>query len=111
MKKTLFILLTLVTVSLQSIAGEITIINRGATFSVLYRSGLVCDTKITIHDENGNEIFREVIQDMCNMVRSYNFSKLPYGDYEIKTSNTYETQKTKLAITNQLRKLHIPGFT
>ena len=96
MKKRFFILLTLITISLKSFAGDIKVINRGATFNVLYRSDLVCDTKITILDADGNEIFREVIQGMCNIVRSYNFSKLPFGDYEIKASNTHETQKTKI---------------
>ena len=97
MKKTLFILITLVTLSFQSFGGEIKIINRGDTFSVFYRSGLVCDTKIAIFDENGNEIFREVIKNMCDIVRSYNFSKLPYGEYEIKASNELETKKTKVS--------------
>jgi hypothetical protein len=108
--KKLFILLTFVTLSLQSFAGEIKIINRGATFSVLYRSGLVCDTKITIHDADGNEIFREVLQDMCNIVRSYNFSKLPYGDYQIKASNELETIKTKVSYSEPKTEATTPRF-
>lgn len=110
MKKIQFIVAIVFATSLQSFAGDVKIINKGTTFNVLYRSPLVCDTKITIYDANGKEIFREVIQDLCNIVRSYNFSKLPYGEYEIETSNKIETQKTTVSYREPVLEIRKPLF-
>ena len=70
----------------------VAVVKDGATFKLYYRGTDKNDVKISIHDENDNIVYSEVIKKSTGFVRPYNFSKLPEGKYTIEIADNSGTQ-------------------
>jgi len=90
MKKTIMILLALVTVGcVVSFGGangpesHMAVVKTGEIVKVIYESSVSMQVKVTISDADGNEVFAEKVASDEGFIRPYNFSLLPKGNYKI----------------------------
>ncbi len=90
MKKMIMILLALVTVGcVVSFGGtkgpesHMAVVKTGEIIKVIYESSVSSLVKVTISDQDGNEVFAEKVASNEGFIRPYNLSLLPKGDYKI----------------------------
>ena len=101
MKKTISILLALVTVGCGVSFGgtrdpesQMAVVKNGEIIRVIYKTTSSSQVKVTISDADGNEVFAEKVNSYEGFIRPYNFSQLPKGDYKISlTDQTGEHTK------------------
>jgi len=106
----MLVLLILTTVCGVSMAGgesQMAVIRHGNIFKVIYQSPYLSCVKVSISDENGQEVFKEEL--ICNQgfIRPYNFAELPKGDYTIQLSNGSEKKMEKVHFKDQPWTAHL----
>jgi hypothetical protein len=65
---------------------------RGASkhvFKLVYKSEESTKVQITIFNSQKEIVFNEIVADMANFTRPYNFSQLPEGEYTIEVKDTF----------------------
>ena len=90
MKKILSLVVVLIAIGQVSAKGiepkspvGISVIKQGAVVKLFYRGEQSGKVKVTIFNERGDVIYREVLANTDQFMRPYNFSSLPEGEYTI----------------------------
>ena len=89
-KMTSVVLLALATISCAAVFGNpkfsessVAVIKNGAVFRVIYQGPVKSIVSVKILDAEGQEIFKEKIFSQGKLIRPYNLSQLPKGDYKL----------------------------
>ena len=84
MKKILSLVLVVIAIGHMNAKGiepnsplGTSIIKKGALVKLFYRGEHSGKVKVTIYDENGTVVFKEVVENHEHFMRPYNFSSLP----------------------------------
>jgi hypothetical protein len=113
MNKTLSLLAALLVITSATIAktpdnpaSSISLLKKGETIRLLYKSTEPNDVKILILNEDNQIVFTEKIRATDGFIRPYNFSQLPQGNYSIALidSKGRQTEQVNYRI-EQVRKL------
>src|SRR5689334_12678949 len=90
MKKILSLVVVLIAIGQVSAKGiepkspvGISVIKQGAIVKLFYRGEQSGKVKVTIFNEKGDVIYREILANTEQFMRPYNFSSLPEGAYTI----------------------------
>lgn len=88
MKKIILVLVVLAGVSGMAwsnvaLASSVKVIDCGSIMKVIYEDEKPCSVNISIVNEQGTEIFTEIIHAKRGFIRPYNFTNLEEGDYWI----------------------------
>jgi hypothetical protein len=103
MKKILSLVLVLIAIGHINAKGiepnsplGTSVIKKGALVKLFYRGEHSGKVKVTIYDENGSAVFKEVMQNREHFMRPYNFSSLPSGEYTIEIVDDQGTRTEKV---------------
>lgn len=103
MKKILSLVLVLIAIGHMNAKGiepnsplGTSIIKKGALVKLFYRGEHSGKVKVTIYDENGTVVFKEVVENHEHFMRPYNFSSLPSGEYTIHIADENGTRIEKV---------------
>ena len=103
MKKILSLVLVVIAIGHMNAKGiepnsplGTSIIKKGALVKLFYRGEHSGKVKVTIYDENGTVVFKEVVENHEHFMRPYNFSSLPYGEYTIQIADENGTRIEKV---------------
>ena len=90
MKKILSLVVALIAISQVNANGTephspvgMSVLKNGHLVKVFYQGEETGKVKVTIYNEKGSVVFREIMKDTENFMRPYNFSGLPVGIYTI----------------------------
>jgi hypothetical protein len=90
MKKILSLVVALIAIGQVSAKGiepkspvGISVLKQGAVVKLFYRGEQSGKVKVTIFNERGDVIYREILANTDQFMRPYNFSSLPQGEYTI----------------------------
>jgi hypothetical protein len=72
------------------------VMKNGSTFKVFYKGDKTTTVKVTIFNADRKAVFTDVIKNISNFVRPYNFSNLAEGEYTIEVSDGFETRTEKV---------------
>ena len=112
MKKILSVVLVLIAIS-QVNANEIksesplgmSVIKKGALVKLFYRGEQSGKVKVTIYNQKGTVVFREVMQDTDQFMRPYNFASLPHGEYTIEVSDGTGKRHQKVSYLRESKRI------
>lgn len=103
MKKILSLVLVVIAIGHMNAKGiepnsplGTSIIKKGALVKLFYRGEHSGKVKVTIYDENGTVVFKEVVENHEHFMRPYNFSSLPSGEYTIQIADENGTRIEKV---------------
>ena len=103
MKKILSLVLVVIAIGHMNAKGiepnsplGTSIIKKGALVKLFYRGEHSGKVKVTIYDENGTVVFKEVVENHEHFMRPYNFSSLPSGEYTIHIADENGTRIEKV---------------
>lgn len=103
MKKILSLVLVLIAIGHMNAKGiepnsplGTSIIKKGALVKLFYRGEHSGKVKVTIYDQNGTVVFKEVVENHEHFMRPYNFSSLPSGEYTIEIADEKGTRIEKV---------------
>jgi hypothetical protein len=104
MKKTLSILVLLITISSVGFARRsdnptlgMAVLQNGSTIKLLYRADQLSDVKILILNEKSEIVLSEKFKNTDGFLRPYNFSELPAGEYSFVITDASGSQTEKIA--------------
>ena len=94
MKKILSLVLVLIMIA-QANANHVdpkspvgmSVLKSGTIVKLFYRGEHSSKVKVTIYNEKGNVVFKEVLQQTEHFMRPYNFAALPDGEYTIEIND------------------------
>jgi len=103
MKKILTLVFALITIS-QVNANEtepsspvgMSVLKNGPIVKLFYQGEQTGKVKVTIYNEKGRVVFTEVMKEMENFMRPYNFSSLPAGEYTIELKDEQGKRAKKI---------------
>lgn len=103
MKKILSLVLVLIAIGHINAKGiepnsplGTSVIKKGALVKLFYRGEHSGKVKVTIYNQNGSVVFKEVMQNREHFMRPYNFSSLPAGEYTIQIIDEQGTRTEKV---------------
>ena len=103
MKKILSLVLVVIAIGHMNAKGiepnsplGTSIIKKGALVKLFYRGEHSGKVKVTIYDQNGTVVFKEVVENHEHFMRPYNFSSLPSGEYTIEIADEKGTRIEKV---------------
>lgn len=112
MKKILSLVVVLIAIGQVYATGTephspvgISVIQKGAVVKLFYRGEQSGKVKVTIYNEKGVVVYKEVLEDTDQFMRPYNFSPLPAGQYVIELRDEQGTRTQKVTHGNTNRKL------
>ena len=68
-------------------APRVAVTNNGQNLRVIYESDDLCDVRISIQNDAGQEVFREQIRNRNGFIRPYDLNALPQGEYTVKVED------------------------
>ncbi|MDQ2657871.1 MAG: T9SS type A sorting domain-containing protein, partial [Bacteroidota bacterium] len=74
----------------------ISVIQKGAVVKLFYRGEQSGKVKVTIYNEKGAVVYKEVLEHTDQFMRPYNLSPLPAGDYVIELRDEQATRTQKI---------------
>ena len=116
MKKILSIVVVLIAIGQVSAKGiepkspvGISILKQGAVVKLFYRGEHTGNVKVTIFNERGDVIYREILANTDQFMRPYNFSSLPEGEYtiELKDQQGRRIQQVNHKLSPEKRTAHL----
>ncbi len=112
MKKILSLVVVLIAIGQVHATGiephspvGISVIKKGAVVKLFYRGEQSGKVKVTIYNEKGTVVYKEVMTNTDQFMRPYNFSPLPPGEYVIQLSDEQGTRTQKVIHTKANHKL------
>lgn len=104
MKKILSLVVVLIAIGQVYATGTeshspvgISVIQKGAVVKLFYRGEQSGKVKVTIYNEKGAVVYKEVLENTEQFMRPYNFSPLPSGDYVIELRDEQATRTQKIS--------------
>jgi hypothetical protein len=110
MKKVMLVLVVLAMVCEVSIArseSQMAVIRHGEIFKVIYKNGDLSSVKVSIANEDGEQVFTEEVISNQGFIRPYNFSQLPKGYYTIHVADGSDEKSKKIHFTDQPWAAHL----
>jgi hypothetical protein len=81
------------------------LVKSGNVFKLFYRGEQSRKVHVTIYNEKGKVVFREILRHTQNFMRPYNFSSLREGVYTIELTDTQGTRVEKVNHSFAIEKL------
>ena len=99
MKKIFFLVVALMAVGFVHANGTspespvgMSVIKSGDVVKLFYRGEKSGKVKVTIYNDDGQKVFVEVMRNIEEFMRPYNFSSLPEGNYTIEIADSQGTR-------------------
>lgn len=81
-------------------SSNIAIVKSGAAIKVFYTSDESRFAKVSIIDNKGKIVFYDIVRSRKGFIRSYDISKLDYGQYVVRVSDSNGNQSQSFSIEN-----------
>jgi hypothetical protein len=87
----------------------ISVVQNGALVKLFYRGEQSGKVKVTIYNQEGEVVYREILQNTESFMRPYNFASLPHGSYtiELRDNTGRRTQKIDHRLSHEKRPAHL----
>jgi len=116
MKKILSLVVVLIAIGQVSAKGiepkspvGISVIKQGAIVKLFYRGEQSGKVKVTIFNERGDVVYREILANTAQFMRPYNFSSLPEGEYiiELRDEQGRRVEQVDYKFPSEKRTAHL----